>query len=55
VIKSRKGTFASLHPLGRSSVTQGLRILAVTWANATRGKSASWLHAAVRRGRLAVR
>jgi len=30
-------------------------MLAVTWANATRGKSVFWLHATVRRGHLAVR
>jgi hypothetical protein len=34
---------------------QRMRMLALTWANATRGKSVFWLHAAVRRGHLAVR
>ena len=37
-------------PLGRSYVIQGMRMLAVTWANDTRGKSVFWLHAAARRG-----
>ena len=41
--------------LTRSSVIQGVGMLAVTWAYATRGKSAFWLHAVVRRGHLAVR
>jgi hypothetical protein len=41
--------------LSRSSVIQGVGMLAVTWAYATRGKSGFWLHAAVRRGYLAVR
>jgi hypothetical protein len=34
--------------LDRSYVIQAMRILAVTWANATRGRSVFWLHAAVR-------
>jgi hypothetical protein len=34
----------------RSYVIQGMRMLAVTWANDMRGKSVSWLHTAVRRG-----
>jgi hypothetical protein len=41
--------------LDRSYVIQGMRMLAVTWANATRGKSVFWLHATVRRGHLAAR
>jgi hypothetical protein len=41
--------------LVRSSVIQGMGMLAVTWENAKRDKSALWLHAAVRRGHLAVR
>jgi len=36
--------------LDRSYVIQGMRMLAVTWANDTRGKSVFWLHTAVRRG-----
>jgi hypothetical protein len=36
--------------LSRSYVIQGMRMLAVTWANDVRGKSVFWLHAAVRRG-----
>ena len=31
-------------------VIQGMRMLAVTWANDARGKSVFWLHAAVRLG-----
>jgi hypothetical protein len=42
-------------PLSRSYVIEGMQMLAVTWANATQGKSMFWLHAAVRRGDLAVR
>ena len=34
----------------RSYVIQGMRMLAVTWANDKRGKSVFWLHTAVRRG-----
>jgi hypothetical protein len=41
--------------LTRSYVLQRKRMPAMTWANATRGKSVFWLHAAVRRGHLAVR
>jgi hypothetical protein len=41
--------------LDRSYVIQGMRMLAVTWANATRGKSVFWLHATVWRGHLAAR
>ena len=51
-IERAASTFAvALHmhqPLIRSYVIQGIRILAVTWANATRGNSVFWLHAAVR-------
>jgi hypothetical protein len=36
--------------LGRSYVIQGMRMLAVTWANDARGKSVFWLHVAVRHG-----
>jgi len=39
-----------LDALARSYVIQGMRMLAVTWANDTRGKSVFWLHTAVRRG-----
>jgi hypothetical protein len=41
-------------PLSRSYVIQRMRMLAVTWENATQGKSMFWLHAAVQRGHLAV-
>ena len=41
--------------LVRSYVIQEMRMLAVTWENDTRGKLVFWLHAAVRRGHLAVR
>ena len=41
--------------LNRSYVIQEMRMLAVTWANATRGKSVFWLQATVRRGHPAVR
>jgi hypothetical protein len=36
--------------LARSYLTQGMRMLAVTWTNDARGRSAFWLHAAVRHG-----
>jgi hypothetical protein len=36
-------------------VIQGMGMLAVTWANAARDRSAFWLRATVRRGHLAVR
>ena len=36
--------------LSRSYVIPGMRILGVTWANDARGKSAFWLHVAVRHG-----
>jgi hypothetical protein len=37
-------------PLTRSYLTQGMRMLAVTWTNDARGRSAFWLHAALRHG-----
>jgi hypothetical protein len=45
-----------MHSVSRSYLIEGLRMLAVTWANDTQGKLVFWLHAAGgRRGHLAVR
>jgi transcriptional regulator with XRE-family HTH domain len=45
-----KNRLARQSLLDRSYLTQGMRMLAVTWTNDARGRSAFWLHAAVRHG-----
>jgi transcriptional regulator with XRE-family HTH domain len=45
-----KNRLARQSLLDRSYLTQGMRMLAVTWTNDARGRSAFWLHAALRHG-----